>query len=126
PIVNGLVPVSTRLGSRVGEERHHGSGGGLEDVDVAGDVRLRPADDDRQRPRGLMIGFVPAHVLGQMLAPVRTSQVRNRTPNLITSPPKSYSMPAGESTAAASAMRRSIQQPSRASDLWVPESILAS
>src|SRR5699024_6899983 len=96
PIVDGLVPVPAGLGSRVVEERHHGPGGGFEDVDVAGHVRLRPANDDRQRPRDLINGFVPAHVLVQMLAPSRTSQVRSRTPNLITSPPMCYSMPAGQ------------------------------
>src|SRR5699024_1905509 len=105
PIVGGLVPVPAGLRSRVVEERHHGSGSGFEDVDVAGHVRLRPADDDRQRPRDLMVGFVPAHVLGQMLAPTRTSQVRSRTPNLITSPPMSYSMPARERTTGRRARR---------------------
>src|SRR5699024_2612294 len=91
PIVDGLVPVPAGLGSPVVEERHHGPGGGSEHDDVALQVRLRWANDDLQSPRNLMIGFVPAHVLSQMLAPTRTSQVRSSTPNLITSPPMSYS-----------------------------------
>lgn len=69
PVVHRFEPLPLRLASGIIKESHHGLCGGFEHVDMACRARLRTADNDGQGPGNLMVGFVPAHMLGHVMNP---------------------------------------------------------